>query len=60
MDVYSMRRHRRDLSEIGRMYLLVVVVFLAGLLVWELGQLQGSPWQSTASANAPPSLHYAP
>ncbi len=57
---YNLWRHRRDLSEIGRMYLIVIGLFLAGLLVWELAKRQGPPWQPTASANAPPSLQYAP
>ncbi|MBM3279335.1 MAG: hypothetical protein FJY95_14835 [Candidatus Handelsmanbacteria bacterium] len=57
MAVYSMRRHRRELGEIGRMYLLVVGLFLAGLLVWKLERLQGPTWQAPA-ASSPPAQNY--
>ncbi|MCC7265193.1 MAG: hypothetical protein IT369_22020 [Candidatus Latescibacteria bacterium] len=58
MNVHSLWRHRRDLTEIGWMYLIVVGLFLAGLVVWELGQLQTSPWEGKPAASEPPSLHY--
>lgn len=58
MRAYSLWRHRRDLTEIGRMYLMVVGLFLVGLVVWELGQLQTAPWEGRASPSEPPSLHY--
>lgn len=58
MDVYSQRRHRRDLGEIGRMYLLVLGLFLIGFLVWEVAQLQGNSWQGAGPQTNRPSLHY--
>lgn len=58
MDVYSLRRHRRELSEIARMYLLVVGLFLIGLLVWEVAQLKGNPWEGTGPETNQSSLRY--
>jgi hypothetical protein len=59
MDVYNLRRQRRELGEIGRMYLLVVGLFLLGLLVWEVGRYQGPPpWELGESSSAPPLPHY--
>ena len=58
MDVYSLKRHRRDLSEIGRMYLLVIALFLLGLLVRVMFQSQGSPWKPTTVQETRSSLNY--
>lgn len=58
MDVYNLRRHRHDLSEIARMYLLVVGFFLIGLLVWEVAQLRGNPWEGAGSETHRSSLRY--
>jgi hypothetical protein len=58
MDTYSFRRHRHDLAEIGRMYLVVVAFFVVGLLVWKVGQLTGSPWEGRATEAVRPSPHY--
>lgn len=58
MNGYSLKRHRHEVGEIGRMYLLVVVLFLAGLVVWQVGQFQGAPWEGRAAANPSPSQHY--
>ena len=56
MDVYSLRRHRRDLAEIGRMYLLVLGLFLLGLLVRVMFQVTGSPWEQPPVQESRPSL----
>lgn len=58
MDVYRFWRHRRDLSEIGRMYLLVIALFLLGLLVRVMFQSTGSPWAPTTAEESRPSSHY--
>jgi hypothetical protein len=58
MDVYSLRRHRRDLSEIALMYLLVVGFFLIGLVVWEVAQFRGNSWEGARLETNRSSLHY--
>ncbi|MBI2505228.1 MAG: hypothetical protein HYW07_18595 [Candidatus Latescibacteria bacterium] len=56
MDVYRFRQHRRDLAEIGRMYLLIIGLFLLGLLARVMFQATGNPWAPTAVQDSRPSL----
>ena len=58
MDMYRIRQHRRDLGEIGIMYLLVIGLFLMGLLVRVMIQAPGSPWKPPTVPETQSSLYY--
>ena len=58
MDGYRLKQHRRDLSEIVRMYLLVVLLFAVGMLAWQVSRARGNVWQNATPELVHPSPNY--